>query len=52
MYEGDESENTVMAAIGAVNMMTGHIVDIESIQDEWHRKRYKEVVSSPEIYKQ
>jgi len=52
MYEVDEIENTVTAAISAVNLMTKDIVDIENTQDEWYRKRYKEVVSSPERYKQ
>jgi len=52
MYEGDEIENTVTAAIGAVNLVTKDIVDVEGTQDEWYRKRYKEVVSSPERYRQ
>jgi len=34
MYEVDEIENTVTAAIGAVNLVTKDIVDIESTQDE------------------
>jgi len=38
--------------MGAVNLVTKDIVDIEGTQDEWYRKRYREVVSSPERYKQ
>jgi len=52
MYEGNESENTVMAAMAEVNLGIKNLVNVESTRNEWYRKRYKEVVSSLEGYKQ
>jgi len=52
MYEGDDSEDTVTTAIGAINLVTKDIVDVANMQDEWYRKRYKKVVSSPKRFKQ
>jgi len=42
---------SVTAEIGELNLVTKDIVDVKSTR-EWYQKRYKEVVSSPERYRQ
>jgi len=51
MFEEDTNEDA--RAAGTVNLITAKdTVDAMNTEDDWYRKRYKEVISKPEKYTQ
>ncbi|GAB1867938.1 RNA-directed DNA polymerase [Camponotus japonicus] len=53
MFETDSTEDTVLAATNSAHVTTAiDTVDLTNTTDEWYRKRYKDVITTPEKYTQ